>query len=276
MVSGRVMGVGVAAAVAALCGGAGILLALPLAAWAALAAVRARRWLALAPPVATVTYAAVAVALRSPAGEAMSPSTWGARLATAGELLACGAGALGREAWPASGVAAAGVVLAALVILARAAVRSAADRPLALGLLAALLGVLGVAGAIAASRTGYMPHVGFSPRYGLFAAVGLAAAYLAAVRFVPLPDGRLAGVGTALAVLVVAASVPEGVNHAKAFAFVDARLRVQARAGLPPEQIADENAALVFLQDSPGHRRWLLDALRVLQRHRLGPYRPGG
>jgi hypothetical protein len=272
---GRVFGVGAAAMIAALNGGAGVLLGVPLAVWAALAAVRSRRWAGLVLPTLAIGYAAAAVLFgRSGSGLAASDS-WADRFTTITELFAVGVGVVGRETWPVSGLVMTAAILAATAGLGWVALRRPAeDRPAAVGLLAVLLGVGAVAAAIAVSRAGIMPHAGFSSRYALFPALGLVAAYLAAVRFARVPRLRtVAPLGAVAALLVALGSVREGVAYAESYRFVDTVCRLQAQAGLPPERIVTDSLFVLYPPVTPGDHVYYETALVALARHRLGPYR---
>lgn len=273
--SGRVKPTACAAATVALalCGGAGVLLAMPLAVWVGWAAVRGRRWPALGLVAAVLGYAAAYVAVLRLA-TVPPPATWADRAATAAQLLAGGAGVAGRETWPVSGVVAAGIIGGAMVLSGVAALRKRGDERLAAaGVLAVLVGVVGVAGAVAVSRTGLDAQPGFSSRYGLFGALGFCAAYLAAVRFGPAV--RWGGpAAVAAAVAVIAASVGQGVEYGEYYRHGSRAMAYRVRAGATADELVPEFVDKVFAgADTPQNRAWMRDGLAVLERRGLGPYR---
>ncbi|HEY3787933.1 MAG TPA: hypothetical protein VGL71_03720, partial [Urbifossiella sp.] len=271
----RTIGVGLAAMIMTLNGGAGILLGVPIALWAMWNAVRTRCWPALMMPTFALAYSTI-VLLFLRTGTGMSSSSWGDRFTTFLELLAGGFGILGRDLWPVSGfVAGAFVLIAAIGLIWIAIRRSGTERQIALRLLSIFAGSLSLAAAIALSRTGMNEAVGFSSRYGLFGALWMVAAYLAGVRFLPLPKFRFAATaGIILAMSIFGGSIREGLAVRTVIGFTEMRSTRAARAGHSTEQLAAEEIALMHLTDSPYTKQLFQEAFEVLARHRLGPYRP--
>ncbi len=226
----------------ALNGMPGLLLAAPLSAWAAWrAGCRSPRALWGRAATAWLPLAAVAAyGLGSAAGMERSadPSTrlpdWGVRAVAAAQFLSMGLGnwvidadwgTLGRLVG--LGYAAAGLALAA------AFARRPADRGVALGVGALLLGVVGMAGGVAWGR-----GCGLIERYTSPAAVGLAVAWVAAARWLPLP--RVAdALGVAAAAGLVWLNADSGERFAQVHRMYYRELEDAVRAGLPPSFVAD-------------------------------------
>ena len=266
------LGVGLASIIIVLNGGAGIILGTPLAAWVVFAAVRSRCWTGLLMPVVAMGYSAI-VLLFLRTGTGLVPNTWSDRFTTAFEMLAGGLGGLARPGWPVSGIVVGlPVLVSVLGLLGIVMRRSGTDRQTAMKLLVILTGFLGLVAAIALSRTGQMPGVGFAIRYAIFSAFSLVAAYLAGVRFLRFPDSRYAVAVSAILTLVVfSGSIYEGIWVGKTYAFIDARTKIHARAGAPPEQLAEDENIGLRLNGTQNDR--FINGLKILARHRIGPYR---
>lgn len=278
---GRLLAAGLAVALLGPCGAAGVVLALPLAAGVLLGAgrlaVAGRRPAAASAavlPLVALAYATVYLATLGGGGP-KPVSTAVEKLAVAGEVLAGGLGPAGRSTWPASGVLAAAAVAAAtaasLCQLGRGPQRSAA-----VGVLAGLAGVVGVAASVGVSRAGIMPEVGFSSRYGLFAALGLGTAYLATARPV-VGRATRAGewLGLAVVLAAVAAAAPPSVEVGAVYRNNGRAVWYQARSGATTEELTGRFVNAVFAgEDTPDFRAQFSAALKLCERHRIGPYRP--
>ena len=226
----------------ALNGMPGLLLAAPLtggAAWRA-ACGRPRATWARGPTAWLPLAAVVVYGLWSAAGTERSadPSTrlpgWGVRAVAAGQFLSMGLGnwvidsdwdTLGRLMG--LGYAAVGLALGAVLA------RRPADRGVALGLGALLLGVVGMAGGVAWGR-----GCGLIERYTSPAAVGLAVAWVAAARWLPLPRPASA-LGVVAAAGLVGLNAGPGERFAQVHRMYYREFEDSVRAGLPPSFVAD-------------------------------------
>jgi hypothetical protein len=246
-----------------LCGGAGVLLAVPLAAAVAGPAVRRRAVVPVVFAQFAWAYAAVYLLNYSPPAVPPDPTGLAAKARTGFEFLANGLGRVGWLTGPVGGA----VVAAGLGAAAWAGRRSAVG-------LAALAGLGLVAAAIALSRTGPNPGAGFSVRYGLLSAFGLVVAYLLACRRAGWFGPRASVAGVALAAAVVAAAVPDAVAHGRYVRHATQLMRRQATDGAAVEALTSEYVARAYAgEDTPGHRRELAAGIALCERNHIGPYR---
>ena len=275
--AGKLSACGFAIITLALCGGPGLLLSLPLATWMAFHAVQYRRYALFPFPLLAFAYAVGYLILKQHSTLALPHSRWEEKATTAIEVLACGMGGAGRKAWPLSGIVIAAFWLVGVVGLLRVVfTRPGTTRQAALVLLAVLAGVLGIAAAIGISRTGVDAQAGFSSRYALFPALGLATLYVASVKFLTGPKlPHLAPAGVLLALVIVALSSRQGIDYGQYYRHATRSMQYRVRQGDRPEDLAHTNVTTVFAgEDTPQTRQWMLDGLHVLARHRIGVFRP--
>lgn len=246
----------------ALNGMPGLLLAAPLAGWAAWRATRGPRWASWGrAPLAWLPLAAVvAYGLWSAAGMERSadPSTrlpdWGVRAVAAGQFLSMGLGTWVIESdWGTLGRLMGVGYAAALLALGAAFARRPADRAVALGLAAILVGVVGMAGGVAWGR-----GCGLIERYTSTAAVGLAVAWVAAARWLPLPRAASA-LGVAAAAGLVWLNADSGERFAQVHRMYYRELEDAVRAGLPPSFVASRFRGPLGHEDFRGRIESLRD-----------------
>lgn len=277
LAEGRRLRAGALTLLTALCGGAGVLLAVPLALVALCAAwvPRPRRPLVTVPALLVIGYAVFCVVSFDPPAQNPRPSrsTPVEKLVTVGELGAGVLGAAGRLLWPVSVV----VWVPALMAVGWIAVRRGprADGLVVAAALAGAFGAAGVLTAIAISRTGMFPHVGLlSPRYAVFSAFGAACVWVALVAAGRSVGRWGGGFAAFVAVAVVAANLPYGIECGKYFRHISRTMRTQARQGESVDALAAQWTMRVYKpEDSAGDRAVVAAGLKVMQRHGFGPFR---
>jgi hypothetical protein len=178
------------------------------------------------------------------------------------EFLAEGVGPTGGYAWPVIGWAVLAVEAATAVGLLAVAVWRPAERPVALGWLAALVAVW-----LVALVVGHARPSGFASRYACVSCLGLCVPLLAAARYVRLPTWL--GVPLSLVPLVLLA-VPMcrsdwdiAERHASAYRVRHAAMTADIRTGMPVEFVTDRHV----LFPVPAYR----DGFRLLYEHGFGP-----
>jgi hypothetical protein len=234
---------GVLAALLALCGGGGVVTSLPVAAWVAYLALllglngaklRAAVLLALA------AFPAVYLAIyldgyhRPPHHE---PLEYGFTvIKVTGEVLAMAFGHGVAKSWV---VAIAGILLLGLATLAALAVelKSPLLRPRAVGLVAIIAGIVGVALVVGMGRAFISPKAGIASRYAYITWPLLGLAFVYWTR-----RGGWGGKWVPAALCVAAAlafpgNMATGVHQGSAIRSVLSVVTAEAHAGLPPEQI---------------------------------------
>ena len=249
--------------VLALNGVAGLLAAAPLLGWVLYRASRSPspRWWKLAaaylPAAAVVSYGVWAIVGGDRAAGLPSaidsPSQF---LSVAGQFLAVGLGTFViTEDWRGPAAVALTVYVAAAAVLARDFATRPADRAVAVGLAAVLLGVLGMAAGVAAVRGG-----GLVERYATLSAVGLATAWVSLSRGLP-SSALVNGAGVVAAVVLFVVNVLPGDHFGQVRQMYCRVLEGSVREGLPPSCVADRFRGPLFDQD---HFRGRLELLRDL------------
>ncbi|MHB1556916.1 MAG: hypothetical protein ACYC61_05480 [Isosphaeraceae bacterium] len=128
--------------------------------------------------------------------------------------------------WPA-GLIAAGLAIATLLLLGTRAVREPAERPRALGLMAIVIAMLGLAGAVALSRSGLGPTVVLAPRYVTLTAPLLCVIYISWLAY----GGARGRVAVPLALLVlIGSAMSDGYRFSRSYgrSLLAAERRVEA------------------------------------------------
>lgn len=169
--------------------------------------------------------------------------------------------------WP-SGLIAAGLSLATLLLLGARALREPAERPRAMGMMAILVAMLGLAVAVALSRSGLGPAVLLAPRYITLAAPLLCVIYISWLAYGG-PRGRVA-VPLALLVLVGSA-MSDGYRFSRSYGrnLLAAERRVelgQARHASVAELARAASPDLYPMADYTDH------FFRLMETARIGPF----
>lgn len=267
------VGVGVAALLLPLCGGNGVGLVPPLAAWAAWVGLRHRR--ALVPGTRRRAHAAIAVAAASAALAVLyfvgyepvpyHPSNPGiaGKVLAAAKVTTLGLGPGVQALWPLTGLAA-GLVLAAAGVALAHGWREHPDQRERIGGLAALMAGLGALGlAIGSSRDG------FEPRYVLLMAPLWCAAYVAFTLYGPqrlAAGGRAALLVGALALLVP--NTRSGVNYAWYMREAMRAFERDMRKGVTADLLVARHAGWLH-----PHHDVLDDYMPMLRRAGVGAFR---
>lgn len=255
-------------------GAMGVAYALPLAIWAAVAAVArvreadaaSRRDSLLLGAAALTTAALLALYMWGFArGSAQPPSPMAIDIAsTVVELFSVAIGPAGRLVWPASGLFVVGLALFAGVHALGALYVKPGERLRALGLLLGLGGFVGLAFLIGYARAGLGPAQGFSDRYMILTVPIVCVAYLIALLY--MPPARRAFVCTCVATamaLLLAPGYREGRGYGAGRASRADAVVSDARRGVPSTVIAKRHFAEIYPNESV-----LAERLEVLRRTR--------
>jgi hypothetical protein len=169
--------------------------------------------------------------------------------------------------WPASWILLA-ILIATLVLLARVAIRTPAERPRSLGLMAVIVSMLTVAGALGVSRGGFVENGTLLSRYVTLAIPLLGALYIAWLAYGQAP----ARVGIHVVLLaLVASTLPGNDRFSRAYGRPIRAAAQRVEEGLkshaPTASVL--NAACPSLYPL---RDYVYDRFKLLKAARVGPF----
>jgi hypothetical protein len=163
------------------------------------------------------------------------------------------------------------LLLSAVTILRLAIVaqRSPAERPRALGLIAVMVAMLGVAASVGLSRSGLGPGVGLSSRYITISAPALSVVYVAWLIYGPASARRAIHIGL---LALVCAGIPAQIQLAHALGggrrsqYVN--IERGLRGGMPTSRLLDRACPALFPD-----RAVIYGAFKMLKAARVGNFR---
>lgn len=281
----RIAAAGWLTVLVALCGGAGVVLTGPLAAWVLFAGMLTARQstrpvraalAAIFPLTVLAVYVWLYLSAMQPNPDpTLAAAGWWDRAVVAVAVVASGMGGGGKLLWPATGVLAIGTLGAAGFALIRAMWSNPTERVRAAGTGAVMAAGAAVAAAIGVGRAGIGLDAGFAYRYAVFGALPLAACYFALLLYGPrrfAPAGRTVSIIAAIG--VVGFSLAPAWSYGGVVRYRQVVLLTAIKSGATPEAIAAHCVTHVLSpSDTPELRAALTDGLRLLERHRIGWYR---
>jgi hypothetical protein len=173
-----------------------------------------------------------------------------------------------RVYWQFAGLSVAALVAITVLRLAIVARKSPEERPRALGLIAIVLSLLCVVGAVGLARSGFGPGTGLANRYFTISVPLLGVVYVAWLLYGPPPARRAIQLGL---LTVVCAAMPYQIQFARTIGGLHRDMMVKVeqdlRAGVTKSRLLDTSGPYLF-----SDRDWTSRFLTMLKSARVGEF----